>query len=153
MTIQEVIGWRVTEFRKLHGLTQAELAKRSGVSRQTVSNIERGVVDATVSTLYALAQALGEPLSRLMMEPLGTAWEQVLTTASAFPWTVAVPHFANGMNGDFGGSRTVQSCGHGLDEIVSSGEGTSYCGRCAEDAAAEASRKGAEAQSEEHDGR
>ena len=136
MEIQEVIGRRVTEFRKLHGLTQAELAKRSGVSRQTVSNIERGVVDATVSTLHAMAQALGEPLSRLMMEPLGTAWETVLTTASALPWTVAVPHFVNGMNGDFGGSRIVQSCGHSLDDIVSGKEGTCYCGRCAEDAAA-----------------
>ncbi|MBI2387424.1 MAG: helix-turn-helix domain-containing protein [Elusimicrobia bacterium] len=52
-------GWFI---RKYHRLTQAKLAKRSGVSQRRISRIEAGD-DVKLSTLRALWRPLGyEPL-------------------------------------------------------------------------------------------
>jgi transcriptional regulator with XRE-family HTH domain len=48
------------------GLTLRALASRSGVSSSMISDVERGAKSPTVSTLAALAQALGVPLSALV---------------------------------------------------------------------------------------
>jgi len=53
------MGYRLKEIREEKGLTQEELEKRSGVSRQTISAIENNSeYQAKVGTLMALAQAL-----------------------------------------------------------------------------------------------
>jgi transcriptional regulator with XRE-family HTH domain len=44
-------------------LTLRDLAARSGVSASTISDIERGAKSPTISTLDALVQALGLPMS------------------------------------------------------------------------------------------
>jgi predicted transcriptional regulator len=44
--------------RALVGLTQAELAKRAGLSTTGLNNIERGVADPKASTLRAIQSAL-----------------------------------------------------------------------------------------------
>jgi transcriptional regulator with XRE-family HTH domain len=41
------------------GLTQEQVAERSGFSQQYLSGLERGRRNPTVVTLYELAQALG----------------------------------------------------------------------------------------------
>lgn len=51
---ETVLLWRLHR-----GLTQAELATASGVSRPNLSAIERGEREVTLSTLRALACALG----------------------------------------------------------------------------------------------
>jgi transcriptional regulator with XRE-family HTH domain len=53
--------------RKARGLTQAELAERSGVNRMTVGRLEAGL-DPRLSTLQALARSLG---LELMLVPKG----------------------------------------------------------------------------------
>ncbi len=53
--------------RKAAGLTQAELAERSGVNRMTVGRLEAGL-DPRLSTLQALARSLG---LELMLVPRG----------------------------------------------------------------------------------
>lgn len=45
-----------------------ELSRRSGVARNTIAALERGVGNPTVDTLYALADALGVPLADLLVE-------------------------------------------------------------------------------------
>jgi transcriptional regulator with XRE-family HTH domain len=60
------IGTRVRVSRDLAGLTQTELATRSGVSRSYITRIERGTVEATISTLARLAEALGVTMSQLI---------------------------------------------------------------------------------------
>jgi transcriptional regulator with XRE-family HTH domain len=45
------------------GLTQAELARRAGVSRQQVAKVERPDSNPTLATLERLAQVLGLRLS------------------------------------------------------------------------------------------
>lgn len=54
-----MIGDAVKQRREEMRLTQEQLAEKSGVSRQTICNLERGkCADLLVGTLYALANAL-----------------------------------------------------------------------------------------------
>jgi transcriptional regulator with XRE-family HTH domain len=51
------------------GVSVLELSRRSGVARNTIAALERGVGNPTVDTLYALADALGVPLASLLEAP------------------------------------------------------------------------------------
>ena len=53
------LGRAVLSWRNRRGLSQADLALKSGVPRPNLSNIERGKKDASLQTLRMLAQALG----------------------------------------------------------------------------------------------
>lgn len=51
---------RLEELRRKAGLTQAQLAEKSGVATSTISRFEVvGLNDAKVKTLLALADAIG----------------------------------------------------------------------------------------------
>ena len=50
------------------GLTISELARRAGVSRDTISNAERGLHSLQAPTLHKVAQALGRTASELLAE-------------------------------------------------------------------------------------
>jgi transcriptional regulator with XRE-family HTH domain len=50
------------------GLTISELAKRAGVSRDTISKAERGLHSLQATTLFKVAQALGRTPSELLAE-------------------------------------------------------------------------------------
>ena len=50
---------RLPELRAEHGWTQAELAERLSVSRQTVISIERGRFDPSLPLAFQIADALG----------------------------------------------------------------------------------------------
>lgn len=53
------MGYKIKEVREAKGMTQAELARISGISRVTISALENGVVRNTTSkTLLKLAEAL-----------------------------------------------------------------------------------------------
>lgn len=49
-------------------MSQEELAKRCGVSRQTVSAIEKGDYNPTVNLCIAICKALGKTLDELFWE-------------------------------------------------------------------------------------
>ena len=49
---------QVMELRQKHGLTQAELADRSGIAQADISRIERGVTAPNGVTFARLAEAL-----------------------------------------------------------------------------------------------
>lgn len=53
--------------RKALGLSQEELAKRCGVSRQTVNAIENDKYDPTLSLAFALAKELELTVDELFM--------------------------------------------------------------------------------------
>jgi transcriptional regulator with XRE-family HTH domain len=60
------MGFRLKEVREKHGLTQEELARKSGISRVTISMIESGKSSCVkTQTLLKLADALGEKASKL----------------------------------------------------------------------------------------
>ena len=53
------MGYRVKEYREQRNMTQEELERRSGVSRQTIAALESGKSkNVFVGTLAAIAKAL-----------------------------------------------------------------------------------------------
>lgn len=56
---------KVKQYRKAARMTQSQLADRSGVSRQTISDIETGKHDPTISVALLLARALGVKVDNL----------------------------------------------------------------------------------------
>ncbi|MDO5658308.1 MAG: helix-turn-helix transcriptional regulator [Paracoccus sp. (in: a-proteobacteria)] len=52
-------------WRKAAGLTQTELADRAGLRTATVSDIESGKIDPRLSSMKALAEALGLDLDSI----------------------------------------------------------------------------------------
>ena len=63
--MNEVRGLRFT-----HGeMTQAELAKRIGVTRQTIIAIEQGRYSPSLEMAFQIAQAFGVPLEDVFQYP------------------------------------------------------------------------------------
>lgn len=60
--LDRAVGVAVRAERAAVGMTLAELSVLSGVSTPMISKIERGGVSASLSTLSALAQAMGVPI-------------------------------------------------------------------------------------------
>lgn len=56
---RERIGRRITELRKVRGVTQMEMARLTGLDQSHISRIEGGRYNATFDVLQQLASALG----------------------------------------------------------------------------------------------
>jgi len=56
------LAMQVVELRERHGLTQTELAARSGVDQADISRIERGSAYPNEKTLLRIAEALDADL-------------------------------------------------------------------------------------------
>ena len=63
-----LIGAKIAYYRNISGLTQGSLAKRSHISKSTLSRIERGNYNqsVTISVLIDIADALHIDLQLLM---------------------------------------------------------------------------------------
>jgi transcriptional regulator with XRE-family HTH domain len=59
MDMRKLVGDNVRRVRGEIGITQEQLAERSGFSQQYISDLERGRRNPTVVSLFELAQALG----------------------------------------------------------------------------------------------
>ena len=60
------MGYKIREMREQKMMTQVELAKKSGVSRTTIHNLENGVESVTTTkTLRKLAAALEVSIEEL----------------------------------------------------------------------------------------
>jgi len=59
MDMRRLVGRNVRRAREASGLTQEELAERSGFTQQYLSGLETGKRNPTIVSLYELAQALG----------------------------------------------------------------------------------------------
>lgn len=57
----------IHDMRKALGLSQQELAKRCGVSRQTINAIENNKYDPTLALAFALARELGTTVDALFI--------------------------------------------------------------------------------------
>jgi len=56
------IGQRLAEVRNALGITQTELAERSGIKQGNIARIEGGKYNSTFDTLTALASAMGKKI-------------------------------------------------------------------------------------------
>lgn len=59
MDMRKLVGDNVARLRKAQGLSQEDIAERSGFSQQYISGLEQGRRNPTVVTLFEIAQALG----------------------------------------------------------------------------------------------
>lgn len=64
-----MLGQKLLERRTAKGMTQQELAVAAGLHAITVSRIERGAVQPDLSTVEALARALGATVAELLGDP------------------------------------------------------------------------------------
>lgn len=58
MDMRQLVGRNLARIRQQKGLTQEQLAERSGFSQQYISGVEQGQRNPTVVTIYELACAL-----------------------------------------------------------------------------------------------
>jgi len=58
MNIQQKVGANIAKIRREQGISQEELAFRSGLHRTYISGVERGVRNPTISVLFEIAHAL-----------------------------------------------------------------------------------------------
>src|SRR5687767_12762836 len=64
-----VIAASLRRERERHGISLTELAKRAGIAKSTLSQLEAGAGNPSVETLWSLGVALGIPFSRLVEPP------------------------------------------------------------------------------------
>ena len=69
--LAQLVGERVRTERQARGLSVGALAAAAHVGKGSLSEIENGARNATMSTLYALAGALGVPLATLIADRPG----------------------------------------------------------------------------------
>jgi len=63
------LEYKVKECRERKGITQEELAKRSGVSRAIISGLESGTITVTTTkTLIKIAEALDKKVSDIFLQ-------------------------------------------------------------------------------------
>ena len=60
------LGARLRELRLAAGLTQAELARRTGIHRPNIARVEAGRHTPSLDTLARLASAIGVPTTRVL---------------------------------------------------------------------------------------
>jgi transcriptional regulator with XRE-family HTH domain len=101
------IGQQIRDLRRVRGLTQSELAEKSGLATNTLSLIERGQSSPTVSTVQKIAAALGTDINNLFSpmlirpgvcyiktyqrKPTQVAQGQLVNLAAGFPDPVFSP--------------------------------------------------------------
>ncbi len=73
MDIRKLFGINVKRFREAAALSQAEIAARMGVDRAYISAIERGLQNATLLSVWEIAQALEVRPMELLAEPDSSA--------------------------------------------------------------------------------
>lgn len=66
MDIKEKFGNRLKALRKEKGLSQEELALKSGLNRPYISGIEKGKRNVSLEVMEKLAEALGVGIGELI---------------------------------------------------------------------------------------
>ncbi|HYD12865.1 MAG TPA: helix-turn-helix transcriptional regulator [Allosphingosinicella sp.] len=69
MDMRALVGSNFARVRREKGLTQEQVAERSGFSQQYLSGLERGRRNPTIVSLYELAQALEVDYLDLLKRP------------------------------------------------------------------------------------
>jgi len=65
---REILRKRITETRESHGMNQAKLAEKAGVTPAAISQIEKGTRVPTIPVLHRIANVLGVSLDYLTGE-------------------------------------------------------------------------------------
>ncbi|MEX0299090.1 MAG: helix-turn-helix domain-containing protein [Kordiimonas sp.] len=71
------IGLKIKTLRNERQLTLDQLAKQSGVSKSMLSQIERGLTNPTLATVWSLTQSLGINIASLLVEAAAEEEEEL----------------------------------------------------------------------------
>ena len=66
MKAKETPGGNLKFYRKLHNMTQPELAEKLEVTKQKISNMENGIVPISRKTAYRFAEIFAVPPGRFI---------------------------------------------------------------------------------------
>lgn len=86
MNVDALIAKRIRDLRKARGYTLEDLAESSGVSRSTISMIERKESSPTAALLGRLADALGVTLATLFSDEPQTTQDPLAQRANQQVW-------------------------------------------------------------------
>lgn len=78
----ETIATAIRKERERHGLSLGELARRAGIAKSTLSQLEAAAGNPSVETLWAIAVVLDVPFSKLVDPPAEPV--QVLRAGEGF---------------------------------------------------------------------
>lgn len=81
----ELIGRRIRQRRKEKHLTQEDLAERIGLSKNHVSNMERGKYLPTTQTFLRLCDVLGETPDYYLMGKISADTDQISALVRQLP--------------------------------------------------------------------
>jgi transcriptional regulator with XRE-family HTH domain len=76
----KLLGTNLRARRDEQGISLSELARRSGIAKGTLSQLESGAGNPTIETVFSLSNALGVPVSALLTE--STAADVVLVRSA-----------------------------------------------------------------------
>jgi transcriptional regulator with XRE-family HTH domain len=79
------VGARIRALREERGMSLSKLGTASGVSKGSLSGIERGLVLITIATLDTIARALGMSAAELLAHPDDGPLEAVLDQIRRLP--------------------------------------------------------------------
>ena len=68
MEIRRQFGLNIKKLRKAAGISQEDLADRSGIARSYMSDCERGARNTSIEIAAKIAVGLGLPVARLFDE-------------------------------------------------------------------------------------
>jgi len=71
VTVCVAFGQRLRELRTEHGLSQDDLARRTGVHPTAIGRLERGGREPRLATILRIARGLDVPPGMLLDEPRG----------------------------------------------------------------------------------
>ncbi|WP_431512477.1 helix-turn-helix domain-containing protein [Variovorax sp. DAIF25] len=84
--IDALIARRLLALRQAQGLSLAELAERSGVSKAMISKVERAQSSPTAVLLGRVAAGLGVPLAQLLTQDEGRDTQRLRPRAAQAVW-------------------------------------------------------------------
>ncbi|MFU8652454.1 helix-turn-helix domain-containing protein [Methanotorris formicicus] len=77
--ISKIIGKRISKLRKEKGISLSKLAELAKISKSTLSSIESGNANPTISTLWAIGDALNVPFGELLPKEFNEVDESGIT--------------------------------------------------------------------------
>ena len=130
-----LVGRRVKELRTERGLSLSGLAAAAGVGKGSLSELESGIRNPTLATLYALAGPLGVPLGTLLLDTVGTAISSPGITGRLLDIRRTPLHTRElyTLDIDPGVERISPAHGPGVVEILTLTSGTLWAGPVAQE--------------------
>jgi transcriptional regulator with XRE-family HTH domain len=78
-SLTKIIGKTISKLRKERGISLSKLAELAKISKSTLSAIESGNTNPTISTLWAIADALNVPFGELLPKEFNEVDESGIT--------------------------------------------------------------------------